>query len=141
MEIYKVFVFGTLKEGFPNFHINKGRRFRGKFETSERFPLYLVGERYSPWLVLEQGKGQNVQGEVYSVTSDVLAEMDKLERISEPDGYHKVTIQVRCNETGEFKNVYAYGKPIEQLKNADVRKEIAGEYLLEYSDLYRSRNP
>ncbi|MGR5253015.1 gamma-glutamylcyclotransferase family protein [Vibrio astriarenae] len=140
MELDKVFVFGTLKEGFPNFHINKGRRFRGEFETNERFPLYLVGERYSPWLVVNQKAGHNVQGEVYSVTSDVLAEMDKLERVSEPDGYHKVIIQVRCNETDELIDVYAYGKTDEQLKNANVRKEIAGKYLLEHSDLYRSRN-
>ncbi len=140
MGMDKVFVFGTLKEGFPNFQFNKGIRFRGKFETRERFPLYLVGERYSPWLVLDEGKGYKVKGEVYSVASEVLAEMDRLERISEPDGYRKVTIQVLCIESGELLKAYAYGKPIDQLKNADICKKLAGEYLLEHSELYRSRN-
>ncbi|WP_156486258.1 hypothetical protein [Marinomonas sp. TW1] len=47
----KVFVFETLKEGFPNFNHNQGRRFRREFVTQKAFPLYLVGEGYSPWLM------------------------------------------------------------------------------------------
>ena len=39
-----VFVFGTLKEGFPNFRINKGIRVVGEFVTVQRFPLHLIGE-------------------------------------------------------------------------------------------------
>lgn len=46
-----VFVFGTLKEGFPNFATNKGVRRGGDFVTASRYPLYLVGERCSPWLI------------------------------------------------------------------------------------------
>jgi gamma-glutamylaminecyclotransferase len=41
----RVFVFGTLKQGFPNFHINRGRRVAGEFATGLAYPLYLVGER------------------------------------------------------------------------------------------------
>ena len=41
-----VFVFGTLKQGFPNFHVNKGRRVGGTFRTLERRPLLIVGVRY-----------------------------------------------------------------------------------------------
>ena len=57
-----VFVFGTLKQGFPNFATNKGARVAGDFMTVERYPLYLVGERYSPWLVDAAGKGERVVG-------------------------------------------------------------------------------
>ncbi|WP_285414832.1 hypothetical protein [Variovorax sp. efr-133-TYG-130] len=31
-----VFVFGTLKEGFPNFTTNRGKRVAGEFVTVER---------------------------------------------------------------------------------------------------------
>ena len=52
-----VFVFGTLKEGYPNFATNRGRRIPGDFVTRERYPLYLMGERFSPWLVSSPAKG------------------------------------------------------------------------------------
>ncbi len=140
MELEKVFVFGTLKQGFPNHHINKGKRFRTEFETKDRYPLYLVGERFSPWPVLDEGQGHRVKGEVYSVTGEELAEMDKLERISEPDGYRRGNIQVPCCESHELIRVYVYGKPVEQLTDAKVRKELNGDYLLEHSALYSSRS-
>ncbi len=46
-----VFVFGTLKAGFPNSGTNTGRREPGEFSTALAFPFYLVGERHSPWLL------------------------------------------------------------------------------------------
>ncbi|WP_413112192.1 gamma-glutamylcyclotransferase family protein [Thaumasiovibrio sp. DFM-14] len=139
MDLDKVFVFGTLKEGFPNYHINNGTRLKGEFQTLNRYPLYLVGERNSPWLVLEEGEGWHVKGEVYSVTREALTNMDKLERILEPDGYQKETIQVRCCETEELIDVLVYGKTIKQIKNAKIRKILAGEYLIEHSILYQKR--
>ena len=84
---YRVFVFGTLKEGFPNFDANSGLRFPGGFVTVERFPLYLVGERFSPWLIDKAGTGQQVAGQVFQVGQDALEHMDKLERTSGPDGH------------------------------------------------------
>jgi hypothetical protein len=42
-----VFIFGTLKEGFPNFGINRGTRVPGEFKTCAAYSLYLVGERHS----------------------------------------------------------------------------------------------
>ena len=138
--MHKIFVFGTLKEGFPNFKTNKGVRYRGDFETKERFPLYLVGERFSPWLVLNVGEGHPIKGQVFEVSDDVLAEMDTLERITAPDGYRKVSLPVICLESGDEINVLAYGKPPEMLEGAQVMQELAGEYLLEHAALYRSRS-
>ncbi len=47
-----VFVFGTLKQGFPNFATNRGCRVSetetGRYRTQQRYPLYLVGPRHSP---------------------------------------------------------------------------------------------
>lgn len=135
----KVFVFGTLKEGFPNFKTNKGVRYRGDFATKARYPLYLVGERFSPWLVLKEGEGHPVKGQVFDVSDDVLSQMDTLERITAKDGYRKVSIPVVCLESGDEINVLAYGKPPEMLEGAQVMQKLAGEYLLEHAALYRSR--
>jgi gamma-glutamylaminecyclotransferase len=138
--VHKIFVFGTLKEGFPNFKTNKGIRYRGDFKTKERYPLYLVGERFSPWLVLQSGEGYPVKGQVFEVSDDVLAEMDALERITAIDGYRKVSIPVICLESGDEINVLAYGKPPEMLQDVQVMQELAGDYCLEHAALYRSRS-
>lgn len=137
--MHKVFVFGTLKQGFPNFKFNQGIRHGSDYVSKESYPLYLVGSRYSPWLVLDKGKGQPVKGQVFLVSDQVLAEMDNLERVHEPDGYRKFSIQVECVTSGKELAAIVYGKPPEMAATADIRLELAGEYLLEHADLYRSR--
>jgi gamma-glutamylaminecyclotransferase len=62
-----VFVFGTLKQGFPNAATNRGARWPGNFRTEAAFPLFLVGERHVPWLLNAPGTGLPVIGEVYAV--------------------------------------------------------------------------
>ena len=91
----RIFVFGTLKEGFPNFATNRGRRVEGEFQTCQRLPLYLVGERFSPWLIDQPGEGFQVAGQVFEVDAATLALMDQLERTHEPDGYVRQTINVQ----------------------------------------------
>jgi gamma-glutamylaminecyclotransferase len=137
--MHYLFVFGTLKEGFPNFAANKGVRVSGEFVTRQKYPLYLVGERFSPWLILDEGKGFNVKGQVFSVTDEALLEMDKLERISEPDGYRRLELPVISAATGSEILVYAYAKPLQQVSGAELRMELAGEYKLEHASLYRAR--
>jgi gamma-glutamylaminecyclotransferase len=74
-----VFVFGTLKEGFPNFPTNKGSRRPGAFLTKERYPFYLVGERHSPWLINSPGQEERIVGQVFEVDQTALEAMDNLE--------------------------------------------------------------
>ncbi|WP_295890644.1 gamma-glutamylcyclotransferase [uncultured Vibrio sp.] len=137
--MHKVFVFGTLKEGFPNYKTNKGTRFRGDFVTENNYSLYLVGERYSPWLVLDSNSETPVIGQVFEVSNDAISAMDKLERINEPDGYRKVIFAVTCLETGEDFNVVAYGKPLEMLDTSTIKLELESEYNIEHAKLYRHR--
>ena len=89
-----VFVFGTLKENFPNHHKNTGVRQPGSFCTRDRYPLYLVGERHSPWLLEQPGVGHRVTGEVFEVTNAGLAAMNALERVGERDGYHRTAVSI-----------------------------------------------
>ena len=46
-----LFVYGSLKQGFPNAHVNSGRRRPGSYLTRERLPLYLVGAGHLPCLL------------------------------------------------------------------------------------------
>ena len=134
-----VFVFGTLKSGFPNAASNRGRRLPGHFRTLESWPLYLVGERQSPWLVLSRGEGMRVRGQVYAVDAGSLARMDRLERIGLEDGYRRVEIRVLAETNGREYDVFVYGKLPEQLMSAEVREGPLDEYRPEHAALYRPR--
>jgi gamma-glutamylaminecyclotransferase len=135
-----VFVFGTLKQGFPNFATNAGRRIEGEYLTVERYPLYLVGARHSPWLIDLPGQGHRVAGQLFEVDEAALARMDALERIGEPDGYRRERIRVmRCDgSAAEAVEAFVYLQP-----NSPSRDEIRfgplDAYLPAHASLYRSR--
>jgi HAD superfamily hydrolase (TIGR01509 family) len=133
-----VFVFGTLKEGFPNFAVNKGKRVPGAFRTLDRFPLYLVGERHVPWMLDLRGEGERVVGEVYEVDDAALAAMDALERVGHPDGYRRVAIPVEGG--GGVAEVFAYLKFAPHLVRSEARLGPIEEYTLDHARLYRSRS-
>ena len=137
MDRHRVFVFGTLKEGFPNFGANRGKRLQGTFRTLEKFPLYLVGERHVPWMLDVRGEGERVAGEVYEVDSVALSAMDALERVTEPDGYRRSSILVEG--AGTLVEAFAYLKPVAQLVASRVRAGPLAEYLPEHARLYGTR--
>lgn len=136
-----VFVFGTLKEGFPNFGTNRGRRVPGSFRTRQRLPLYLVGDRHVPWLLDLSGQGRQVAGQVFEVDAATLAAMDAQERVTEPDGYRRVPIEVDNVDAGAPLPgpVQAYLKPAEQLHADLPRQGPLDEYTLAHAALYRPR--
>ncbi len=140
-----VFVYGTLKRNFPNFHINTGTRIDGIFCTKNHYPFYLVGGRYIPWLVLDEGKGHQVKGELYKVDQNTMDNMDILEAIGEPDGYQKVQLPIASiNDitVGSEQEVLAtvYMKMPSQLQSADIRLGPLKEYTAEHASLYRPRH-
>jgi gamma-glutamylaminecyclotransferase len=90
-----LFVYGSLKEGFPNFHVNKGRRRPGDYRTAGPHPFYLVRGQL-PCLLPATGDGLAVQGQLFEVTPDELEAMDRLERVGEPGGYQRAEIEVQA---------------------------------------------
>ncbi len=90
----RLFVYGSLKEGFPNFHVNRGRRVGTCFVTCEPMPFYLV-DGGLPCLLNQPGQGLPVRGQVFEVDAAALAAMDRLERLGEPGGYTRERIAVR----------------------------------------------
>jgi gamma-glutamylaminecyclotransferase len=138
---HRVFVYGTLKEGFPNEKANAGHRVSGEFLTKARYPLYLVGPRYSPWLVAQENRGFRVSGQVFVVDDAALRNLDRLERVDRPDGYRRMAIVVIHRETGAEQGVFAYLKPAALLESADIRSGPLRSYEPEHSALYRPRRP
>ncbi|TFZ07691.1 gamma-glutamylcyclotransferase family protein [Ramlibacter humi] len=135
-----VFVFGTLKEDFPNHATNRGVRVPGIFRTCTPYPLYLVGERHSPWMVDLPGQGHPVNGQLFRVDDETLAAMDRLERVSEPDGYRRVLLDFEGGEPPGRRQAHVYLKPAGQLTPSDIRVGPLAEYSLEHAALYRPRS-
>lgn len=104
----RVFVYGTLKRGFPNF--DTGMRtalYKGRCRTRERFPLVVAGPWHTPCLIDEPGSGFRVFGELYDVTEACLEGLDRIEHIGQPNGYHRREIAVSVNDS-EDQDVWAY---------------------------------
>jgi len=134
-----VFVFGTLKEGFPNFAVNAGRRIDGEFVTLQRYPLYLVGERHSPWMIDLPGRGHRVAGQLFEVDEGALARMDALERITEPDGYRRLRIRVVARgEEDDAVEAFVYLQPTMPAPS-EIREGPLHDYLPAHASLYRKR--
>jgi gamma-glutamylaminecyclotransferase len=139
----RVFVYGTLKEGFPNFGTNTGTRVAGTFLTAERYPFYLVGERCVPWMINAPGQGEHVVGQVFEVQPEALERMDTLERVNEPEGYERIQITV-TSQSGAPRTeltVHTYLMPPRRLEGAVLMAGPLSEYTPEHAALYRKRAP
>lgn len=137
MSLHRVFVFGTLKEGYSNFHINRGKRVGGDFITVERYPLYILGDQeYLPWLVPLAGQGHRVVGQVFEVDDATLVDMDKLERVDEPLWYRRMEITVQPREGGPESRVWVYFGNVERMRTETVHIGPVPEYTQELAAAY-----
>ena len=142
--VYRVFVYGTLKYGFPNHHRNDGLLIDGEFRTEQKYSLYLVGERASPWLVEDRNYGCSVIGEMYEFDENDLQYMDHLERINQADGYVRKTISLVEGNTKQKHSAFAYLKSLDGLEQMRVSETIVqgpfDHYSSQHAGLYRARN-
>ena len=132
-----LFVYGSLKQGFPNAHVNTGRRVGGDFRTLQRLPFYLVGAGHLPCLVLQPGQGLQVRGQLFEVSAADPAAMDRLERVDEPQGYSRVRIEVQQVDDGRVFEVDVY---VQQASRLDPTNTLIGpldEYTLDHSQRLR----
>lgn len=120
------FVYGTLKEGFPNAHLNLGQRLLGQFRTVQRFPLYVVRlplENRAPWLIHQPGSGHHVIGQVFEVDEANLEALDRFEEVGQPTGYTRVPVMLRpVDDPSAEVLAFAYMKQPQQL-TADIPRE------------------
>jgi gamma-glutamylaminecyclotransferase len=134
-----IFVYGTLKQGFPNTHLNAGVRRAGRYRTRERLPMVLLGDGHVPCILLEPGSGHQVIGEVYEVDAAALAVMDRLERIGEADGYLRIPIEVVAEGEGDAEaiTVDVYAKSPAQAEGLARHLGPLAEYTAEHTGRFR----
>lgn len=131
--MHQIFVYGTLKKDFPNHKTNKGKRLNGDYLTKGRYPFYIVGQRFTPWLMLDEGNGHHIRGQVFTINDATLADMDKLERITQLKGFRRIQMTVISEQSGQELLVFAYGKPLEQLQDTVIQTKLDNEYTVEHS--------
>lgn len=136
-----VFVYGTLKEGFPNHGRNPGRRLAGEFRTRQRFPFYVVrlpNEERAPWLVHRPGDGHQVVGQVFEVGHADLAALDRFEEVGLPTGYVRVGVELEAvGAPGATWQAQAYLKEAHHLADCLAVEGPFPEYTLALSRGYR----
>ena len=84
--MHKVFVYGTLKQGYHNHYLLEGC----KFEEAEAEGFNLHASAYLPYAVPGEG---TIKGELYEVDNEVLKRLDRLE--GHPRYYRRIKTSVR----------------------------------------------
>ena len=92
-------------------------------------------------MIDKPGEGERIIGQLFAVDQTTLDAMDKLERVSEPDGYRRISIEVENTEASGPSGItaFAYLKRSEQVIDTEVRQGPFCEYTLEHAALYRQR--
>ena len=108
---HRVFVYGTLKRGFPNHALMHNATFFGEARTVLTYPMVVHGSGFSVVIMPEPGTGHRILGEVWEVDDAQLAELDKLESTHLPTGYIREPIDVALEPSGSVETVFVYFKP------------------------------
>lgn len=94
LEEHLVAVYGTLKKGNSNyFNYLRSSGYLGSGETKDRYPLIVDG---LPYLIEKKGIGYNVDVDVFKVSGDTLAELDRLE--GHPRWYVRKQVQIQMKK-------------------------------------------
>ncbi|MBZ9894091.1 gamma-glutamylcyclotransferase [Mesorhizobium sp. BR1-1-6] len=124
----KLFVFGTLKKGFPLHGEGLSEAaFLGAYRTRERFPMLIAGPRFAPMMFNEPGVGFQVGGELYAVDDRALANLDRIESVGTP-GNLRVLIEAEPVDGGPPVSAYVY------MKSRHLAAPIHSRYLKDYND-------
>jgi gamma-glutamylaminecyclotransferase len=124
----RIFVFGTLKRGFPlHDRALAGAAYRGLYRTSERFPMFVAGRWFAPMMIEEPGLGHHVLGELYEVEDWRLNLIDEMESVGIPGNFRtSISVERRCDGVACLAGVYT--------KSRELAVPVHTPYLKEYRD-------
>ncbi len=126
-----IFVYGTLKRGFPNHSPQRLERFYiTDCKTVNHYSLVIVGQYYVPVLLQKNNEaiGEQVLGELYRVDQQTLDCLDKLEGVGKEKGYRRIEIEV-LTDAGEIKIADVYIKNRQDLEI--VHSTLSTNYALD----------
>jgi len=118
----RVFVYGTLLRGEKNHHVLRSSPCLGVGRTEPAYTLVSLGSIPA----MTRGGTTSVTGEIFEVTDEVLADLDRLE--GHPDWYKRTTVRLT---DGSFVEAYLMapsaveGKPV--IASGDWRGELGSE--------------
>jgi gamma-glutamylaminecyclotransferase len=123
----KLFVYGTLKRGFPLHAGLAGQSLVGMYRTVIRYPMVVAGPWFTPMMLNKPGRGLRVYGELYEVETNRLVSLDAIEHIGELGNFREL-IEVEQIEGGAScaANVY--------FKARGLTSPIHTTYLESYQD-------
>ncbi|WP_246732004.1 gamma-glutamylcyclotransferase family protein [Rhizobium anhuiense] len=123
-----LFVFGTLKKGFPLHEQGLSRaRFLGIFQTRQCYPMLIAGPWFAPMMFNEPGIGYRVVRELYEAGENTIASLDRLESIGIP-GNLRVAVDVEPVAGGSICSALAY------MKSRRLADPVHSTYLRVYED-------
>ena len=125
--MHRIFVYGTLKRGFPN-HVGAMTDLfcLGRFRTVEAFPLVVGGEWFSPYLIDEPGEGHRVFGEVFEANDEAFDALDRIEGTHLPGGYRRISIVIEDVDGGAPFQAWTYVKDRKTIRG--IRTNPMEEY-------------
>lgn len=88
----KVFVYGSLKQGFGNHRLLEGSKYLGEAVTKPEFTMYDLGA----FPAITRGGSSEIHGEVYEVDDNVFQRLDALEGY--PNFYDRMQIETPYGE-------------------------------------------
>lgn len=100
-----VFVYGTLMRGERAHHMLAGSEFGGCWQLKD-YAMYHLGS----YPGIQPCEGETVYGELYFVSSDMIARMDEYE--VEGDLYRRVTVSLSRGESRFPAEVYVYNRDV-----------------------------
>ena len=104
-----VFVFGTLKNGFPLHRRGLGdATYLGLYCTARSYPMLVAGPWFAPMMFYEPGSGMRVSGELYQV-DPALERLDRMESIGKAGNFRR-RIRVVPARRGHSCEALAYFK-------------------------------
>lgn len=124
----RLFVFGTLKKGFPLHERGlAGAIFHGRFRTRRAYPMLIAGRWFAPMMFDEPGNGSIVTGELYEIDEAALRNLDLLESVGKP-GHFRGLIEIEPMAGGNPCNAFVY------FKTRSLARPIHTDCLSTYED-------
>jgi gamma-glutamylaminecyclotransferase len=106
----RLFVFGTLKRGFPLHEKLMGdSRLVGAYRTVQRYPMLVAGPWFAPMMLNRPGEGLRVHGELYEIADASIATLDSVESVGQP-GNQRISIDVEPLAGGLRVTAFVYMK-------------------------------
>ncbi len=125
---HRVFVFGTLKRGFPLHDEGlEGARYLGAYRTVASYPMVVADRWFAPMMFDETGEGSRVKGELYGVSDETLERLDVLESMLEP-GNDRISAEVEPLGGGTSLAALVY------VKRRELATSVHTGYLEDYQD-------